>query len=182
MKKILKPPVFSVYSLCAVSLITAVTAVLSIFCTFRIGSVVKIPMKFISVFVASSLFGPWVGGLCGAVGDILNLLLAPSGTPLPLLTVIEFFYGFLFGLFFYLPPKKMSSHIFRCIGCAFFVFLTDIFASSAVLFDAGYFPSFRLAVMLRLPAGIIKTLMHFVCFIFGRKLTDKIKKTGGYKN
>ena len=146
-------------------MLVAITAILAIFCTFRIGDAIKIPLKFISVFVASALFGPWLGGLCGALGDLINVFLVPSGAPLPLLTVLEFFVGFVYGVFFYNRTQNSKSYIFRCILCAVIIFLSDIFLSTAVLLGAGYFPDFMSAIIIRLPAGIIKAIIQLVFFM-----------------
>jgi len=180
MKNIFKFPKFSVYSLCALAMLTAITAILAIFCTFRIGDAIKIPMKFISVFISAAIFGPWLGGLCGAVGDILNLMLAPSGAPLPLLTVLEFFVGFVYGVFFYNCQSSSRNYIMRCILRMVIVFLSDMILSTAVLLHAGYFPNFESAVIIRLPAGIIKAGLQFVFFIFSRNFIASLKKIGRF--
>ena len=182
MKNIFKFPKFTVYKLCALSMLVAITAILAIFCTFRVGEAIKIPMKFISVFVASALFGPWLGGLCGALGDLINVFLVPSGAPLPLLTVLEFFVGFVYGVFFYNRTQNSKSYIFRSILCAVIIFLSDIFLSTAVLLGAGYFPDFTSAIIIRLPAGIIKAIIQLVFFIFSNRFITMLKRVGGLKN
>jgi ECF transporter S component (folate family) len=182
MKNIFKFPKFTVYKLCALSMLVAITAILAIFCTFRVGEAIKIPMKFISVFVASALFGPWLGGLCGALGDLINVFLVPSGAPLPLLTVLEFFVGFVYGVFFYNRTQNSKSYIFRCILCAVIIFLSDIILSTAVLLGAGYFPDFMSAIIIRLPAGIIKAIIQLVFFIFSNRFITMLKRVGGLKN
>ena len=181
MKKIFKFPEFSVYKLCALAMLTAITAILAIFCTFRIGDAIKIPLKFISVFVSAALFGPWVGGLCGAVGDILNIFLAPSGAPLPLLTVLEFFVGFVYGVFFYNRQTNSKTFILRCILCTVVVFLSDMILTTAVLLNAGYFPDFGSAFIIRLPAGIIKAVLQFIFFVISKNFIVTLKKSGGFR-
>ena len=58
-------PRLCVRDLCILGLLMAITVLLSVFCTFRIGTLVKIPMKFISVFVVAAIYGPvWGGDLC----------------------------------------------------------------------------------------------------------------------
>ena len=182
MKNIFKFPKFSVYKLCTLSMLVAITAILAVFCTFRIGDAIKIPMKFISVFVASALFGPWLGGLCGALGDLINVFLVPSGAPLPLLTALEFFVGFIYGVFFYNRTTNPKSHILRCVLCTIIIFLSDIFLSTAVLLTAGYFPDFTSAVIIRLPAGIIKAIIQLVFFIFSNRFITMLKRVGRLKN
>lgn len=167
MGKIFKFEKLTLKELCAVSMLMAITAILAIYCTFRIGNQIKIPLKFISVFIAAFFFGPWIGGLCGAVGDILNILLVPVGTPLPALTLLEFVSGFIFGALFYRQKSSGTGYILRCIICALLQFIIDMFLTPAVLIHAGIFPSFAVAFPIRLPAGIIKAALCLIVLIGG---------------
>ncbi len=176
MKKFFGFPKLTVYNLCAIAMLMAITTILAVFCTFRLGDLVKIPFKFIAVFVAGVIFGPWVGGLCGAVGDILNVLLVPSGAPIPALTVLEFLIGFIYGALFYRPSEKRKIYFIKCIICAVLMFLIDMFLSTAVLLEAGYFPTFAVAFSLRLPAGIIKAVIQTVFFLLSFKYLEKLRK------
>ncbi len=92
----------TVRELCILALLIALTAVMAIYCTFRFGSFIKIPFKFIPVFVTSAIFGPLWGGIVGALGDILAYIIFPvGGAPIPQITMVEFLYGFTYGLFFF---------------------------------------------------------------------------------
>lgn len=176
MKKIFGFPKFTVYNLCAIAMLIAITTILAVFCTFRVGDLVKIPFKFISVFLAGALFGPWIGGLCGALGDILNVLLVPSGAILPGLTMLEFLVGFIYGALFFEHKERGKLYTIKCIVCGLLMFLIDMFLSSAVLLEAGYFPSFAVAFAMRLPAGIIKAVIQTVFFLLSFKYLEKLRK------
>lgn len=170
MKKLFIPQKLNRKQLCTLALLVAVTVVLSVFCTIRVGNAIKIPLKFISVFLAAALFGPWYGGLVCAMGDILNAILVPVGPPIPLLTVLEFVSGFLFGLFFYANNEK--NYILRALICTLLLFLMDMFLTTAVLTSVGYFPNFKTAFITRIVAGIIKWVLQFsVLVIFKKHLT-----------
>ena len=96
----------SVRDLCVLALLIALTVLLGIYATFRVGSAIKLSFKFIPVFITSAIFGPFWGGMVGALSDVLSYIVNPvGGAFLPQITMIEFFYGFVYGLFFY----KMSS-------------------------------------------------------------------------
>ena len=96
----------SVRDLCTLALLIALTVLLGIYATFRVGSAIKIAFKFIPVFITSALFGPFWGGMVGALSDVIAFVVNPvGGAFLPQITIIEFFYGFIYGLFFY----KMTS-------------------------------------------------------------------------
>ena len=56
------------------------------------------------------------------------------------------------------------------------MFLIDMFLSSAVLLEAGYFPNFAVAFSLRLPAGIIKAVIQTVFFLLSFKYLEKLRK------
>ncbi len=160
MKKIF--PKLSVKDLCVLGLLVAITTVLAVFCTFRVGEVVKIPLKFISIFVTAVLYGPVYGGLVAAMGDLLNCILAPSGAILPQITAIEFLCGFVFGLFFYSNQITKNGYVVRTILCTLTLFIVDMFLTTAVFtWWLGWFPSFGVAFGARIVAGIIKAVLHF---------------------
>lgn len=169
MRKIFRFPKLDLRKMCALAMLLAVTAILAIFGTFRIGNAIKIPTKFISVFVAAYFFGPWLGGFCGAAGDILNSLLVPVGAPLPALWAIEFLSGFLYGALFYKRRISGKGYVFRCFIAAVLLGAVDMLLVTAVLVSAGYFPSFAVAFYIRLAAGVFKAVLFFVVALFGCK-------------
>ena len=178
MKKIFKFPHLSPRDLCAAAMLMAITAILAIYCTFRIGNTIKIPIKFISVFISAVLFGPWIGGLCGAVGDILNAVLMPVGPFLPQLTCLEFLSGFVFGVFFYNRKTRGVSYILRALGAAAAMFLIDMLLSTAVLVNAGYFPSFKTAFVFRIWAGVIKAGLQLAFILVSSSYLELLIKHG----
>ena len=86
-------PRFTVRRLCGAAMLLAITVVLAMFFTFRVGNTVKIPFKFISVYLSAAVFGPWIGGFVGAAGDIINAFMSPVGAWLPQLSLCEFLCG-----------------------------------------------------------------------------------------
>lgn len=161
--------------LCVLSLFTAITVILSVYCTLRIGNAIKIPFKFISVFLTASIFGPVLGGTVAAIGDILNVFFAPSGAFIPAITLVEFFYGFIFGIFFYNRSFKGKGYFLRTFLCTIILLLTDLFITSFILTKVGYFPSFSASFTLRLPAGIIKAVIYAIFIIISSKYIEKFK-------
>ncbi len=168
MKKIFIFPRLKTKDFCLISMLIAITVILAVFFTFRPVEQIKIPTKFISVFLASFLFGPWIGGFCGALGDILNILLVPSGAPLPLLTLFEFLSGFVFGVLFYNQKTDGKSYIFRCFVCTIIQFFVDIVLTSAVLAQAGIFPTFYSAIIFKFGVGLIKAVFLLIVLLLGR--------------
>ena len=126
-------PRLSVKDICVLGLMIAITIVLAVYCTFRVGEAIKIPMKFISIFVTAVLYGPVYGGLVAVFGDLLNCLFAPSGAFLPQITLIEFLNGFIFGIFFFRQNISSKSYILRTVVCVLILFGIDMLLTTAVL-------------------------------------------------
>ena len=161
----------TVRKLCALAMLTALTVVLAIYCTFRVGNAIKIPFKFVTVFITAVVFGPVWGGVVGALGDILNALFVPVGPPLPQITAVEFLYGVVFGIFFY--KKINKSYYLNTVICALVLTIIDILLVSYLLTGVGYFPSFTAAVSIRMAASAIKFVMYIlVCIVLKKYLTS----------
>lgn len=96
----------SAKDLCTLAVLIAITVLLAIYGTIRIGAGIKVSFKFISVFITAALFGPFWGGAVAAIADVLAFVVNPvGGIFMPQITMVEFLYGFTYGLFFY----NMSS-------------------------------------------------------------------------
>ncbi|MBQ4528166.1 MAG: folate family ECF transporter S component [Clostridia bacterium] len=92
----------TVKDLCALAVLIAITVILAVYGTIRVGSAVKISFKFISVFITAAIFGPAWGGIVGALADVIAFMINPAGGPfIPQITAVEFLYGFTYGLFFF---------------------------------------------------------------------------------
>ncbi|MBE7031975.1 MAG: folate family ECF transporter S component [Ruminococcaceae bacterium] len=156
-------PSLKVRDICILGLLMAITTLLSVFCTFRLGTVVKIPLKFISVFLTAILYGPVYGGLVAAVGDIMNCILAPSGPIIPQITVIEFISGFTFGLFFLKKNLSRTDYAVRVILCAFCQLFIDMVITTTVFsLWLGWYATFTAGFIIRVPAGVIKLILHII--------------------
>lgn len=165
--------------LCILSLMTAITAILSIYCTFRIGNAIKIPFKFVSVFLSAVMFGPFWGGIIAVLGDILNVFLAPSGPWIPMITAIEFLNGIVFGVFFYKHSYESKSYYVRTLICCLILLFIDMILTSSVLTGVGYFPTFTTALIVRFPAGIIKILIQGIFIIICKEYIKRFNLMGG---
>lgn len=174
MKKHIPP--LTVKNLCILALLMAITTLLSIFCTFRFGPYIKIPMKFISIFVTGAVFGPLFSGLTAAIGDLLNCILAPSGPIIPQITIIEFISGMVYGLFFFSPNLTKNKYIFRTILCVLVQFCIDMFLTTALFtYWLGWYPSFWVGFVTRIVAGVIKAVLQAVTILGARKYIDKLR-------
>lgn len=166
---------FSAKKLSMLSMLTAITTILAIYCTFRIGNIIKIPFKFISVFITGALMGPLWGGFVSMAGDILNTAIMPVGPFIPMICLIEFLNGFIYGIFFYKKSFFGKSYILRTFICTLLLFLIDFFVTPIALVDAGYFPTYPIALITRLPAGAIKFAFQFVFILISNRYLKKFK-------
>lgn len=164
----------STRKICLLGVFAAITAILGIFATFRIGNQIKIPLKFITVFMTGALFGPVSGGVVAAVADVLNAVLVPVGPIMPQITAVEFLYGFIYGAFFYRAGENKMYYL-RSLLCCFLQFAISIALMSWILTNIGYFSSFGAAVVIRMPAALVTLAIHLVVTSGGRKLVFRLK-------
>lgn len=166
MKKI--PVKLSVKGLCFLALLTAITVILALFATIRIGNMIKIPLKFISVFITGVFFGPVWAGISAAIGDLMNSLIMPVGPFMPQIMMVEFLGGFGFGLFMYNSHENTRFYILRVIFCALVQFIIDMFLTPVFLVQVGYFPDYSAAIAIRLPASLIKAALQMLVMVGGK--------------
>lgn len=171
----------STKKLCLLAVFTAVTIILGVYATFRIGNQIKIPTKFVTVFITGTIFGPLASGIVAAIADILNSVLMPVGAPLPQITVVEFLCGIVYGLCFY-KVKNNKMYYARAVLCALLQFAIGMTVMSKILADVGYFPSFQAACAVRFVPALISFALQIIVmcvlknFIF--KVNDYIAKGG----
>ena len=156
------------------SLFTAATVILGIYATFRIGNQIKIPFKFITVFMTGAVFGPLSSGLVAAAADILNAVLVPVGPPMLQITAVELFCGIIYGLCFF-RAKNNNFYYVRAFVCASGQFLTGIIVTTKILVDMGYFASFASALSIRLPAAAVTFILHMVVMCSMKGVIFRIK-------
>lgn len=161
--------------ICLLGVLAAITAILGIFATFRIGNQIKIPLKFVTVFITGALFGPISGGLVAAIADVLNAVLVPVGPIMPQITAVEFLYGVIFGAFFH-KSKDNAFYYLRAVLCCLLQAGISITLMSKILTDIGYFSSFDAALAIRMPAALATLALHLIVICGGRKLIFRLRQ------
>ena len=96
----------SVRTVAVCGMLLALKMVLGMF-TINVTSLLKIGFAYLPIAAAGMLFGPVVGGIVGAVGDILGYFIQPSGPYFPGFTLNAFLSGFFYGLLLYRRPVKL---------------------------------------------------------------------------
>lgn len=169
-------PRLHVRDLCLLGLLMAITALLSIFCTFRIGTLVKVPLKFISVFVTAAIYGPLWGGICAATGDILNAFLAPVGPFVPQITALEFVSGVIYGIFFLKENPSRKFHTVSSVFCAFAqLFLAIVVNTFVFTYNLKWFPDFWSAFWVRMPASLLNFALQLTVLTSGYPMLNRLK-------
>ena len=162
----------STKKICTLGLLTAITVILGVFATFRVGNLMKIPMKFITVFIVGVLYGPVSAGSVAAIADLIEA--ARMGIN-PIITTVEFVCGFVFGICFY-RVKDNKNYYIRAVLCAILQFMIAFFIMSVILAKMGIYAGFWTAVWMRLPQMIILFVLHTAVMCGGRRLVFSLKK------
>lgn len=112
----------------------------------------RISLGMIPVAVAGMAFGPLWGALVGAIGDILGMLIFPSGAYFPGFTVTAALTGIVYALFIYKREANLLSIALAssivCIGCN--LLLDTLWLD--ILYGSGF-----LAI---LPARVVKCVIN----------------------
>lgn len=154
----------NVKDLCSLAVLIAITAVLAIYATIRIGGGIKISFKFISVFVTAAVFGPFWGGMVGALADILAFLVNPvGGMFLPQITFVEFLYGFTYGLAFYnLNQWNGYKSLIKIVTCVVLqILVLNLYLTTKMLVPLMRTP-FNVLVVQRAIPGVINMAIQLV--------------------
>lgn len=83
-----------------ISLLLAIKVTLSFF-TVRIGQIIKISFGFLTNGILGYLYGPFIGFVCGALGDIISYFISPMGPYFPGFTLTSALAGFVYGYILY---------------------------------------------------------------------------------
>jgi len=161
----------STKKICTLGILTAITVILGVFATFRVGNLIKIPLKFITVFLVGVLYGPFSAGSVAAIADLIEATRIGIN---PLITVVEFLCGFTFGACFY-KVKDNKKYYLRVLVCSTVQFLIAFFIMSNILSAMGIYAGFWAAVWMRLPQMIILFVLHTVVMCVGRRLVFQLK-------
>lgn len=149
----------SVFQLCAVAMLIAVTVVLSQVSGYlRIGNISKFSVSFISIYIAAAAFGPFIGGLVGALADVISYVANPTGAYIFWFTLISFVNGFIFGLFFYRCTGEKEAFwrfALKAVLCSAAQLAINMIFRTYILVKLGFLPqSFASAFFLRLPGSL----------------------------
>lgn len=128
----------------------ALEIILTRFCSIN-TDIIRIGFGFLPVAVIGILFGPLWAGAAYAVGDILGMMIFPTGSFFPGFTLTAFLTGTIYGIFLHRKTPSFKTIILPvliiCLGIN--LFLDTLWLS--ILFGQGYLALF--------PARIIKCVV-----------------------
>ena len=144
----------------------ALEVILTRFCSIN-TDFIRIGFGFLPVAMVGIMFGPLWAGAAYAIGDVLGMLIFPSGQFFPGFTVSAFLVGIIFGLFLH---KKQPSYkniilpvLIVCMGVNLFL---DTFWLS-ILYGQAYLVLFpvriiKCAIMVPIQLILIKIVWQKV--------------------
>ena len=102
---------FDVKKLIQISLLIAIEVILTRFCSIQ-TPIVRIGFGFLPIAIIAMMYGPLSAGIAYTIGDLLGVVLFPSGAFFPGFTLTAFLTGIVYGVFLYNKPVTW----YRIIG------------------------------------------------------------------
>ncbi len=167
--------------LCTLAMLLSISVIMGMFFTLRIGEGIKIPTKFLPIALSGMLFGPLWGGITGATADLLAYLVNPVGMLMPQITLVEFLYGFTYGLFLKNVTRSVGGFLKGGVTVLFQIVILHFFLTSYFLIPVmGNLAYADILIMRSIPALINLILQLFgVSFIVG--FSNLFKQLAGGK-
>lgn len=141
--------------LVSVALLVAINVILTRFLSIN-TTFLRIGFGFLPVAIAGIAFGPVWGLLCGAVGDVLGMMIFPSGEFFPGFTLTAILTGLVFGLFLGKKYTLARNIISCCIVCLLLNLCLDTLWLSIMYGEA---------FVVLLPARIIKSVINIPIYV-----------------
>ena len=132
--------------------LVAIATVLGFF-KLPLTQLIEIRFQFIPIALGGAMFGPAVGGVIGALADILGYLVKPTGAYFPGFTISSIVVGVIYGFFFYRKKLTVSRTILAelTVTVVRSIFLNTI--NLSILYGQGFWAI--------LSARLLKTLIMF---------------------
>ena len=101
----------NIRSVVTAALLIALHTVFAVFISIQVTESLRISISFIANVVIGALYGPVMGLVCGAIGDVVQFGIKPTGPYFPGWTLSAALACFIYGMFFYkhFPVKKSAA-------------------------------------------------------------------------
>jgi len=167
-----------VKDICVLAILIAITVLLSVYGTIRSGAGIKSSFKFISVFITAALFGPLWGGIVGALSDVVAFVINPvGGIFMPQITLLEFLYGFTYGLFFFnMNTWQGFKTMVKVVVCVIFHILILNMGLTTYFLTPLMKMSFKNLLIMRSVSAVINMAMQLISLTFMSKYILAFRK------
>ncbi|MHB1391675.1 MAG: folate family ECF transporter S component [Clostridia bacterium] len=91
-----------------VGLLVAIEIIFTRFLSFQ-TPIIRIGFGFIPIAFSAIMFGPAIGGLTGAIADIVGMMIFPKSAYFPGFTLSAFLTGAIYGIFLYRKPVTIVN-------------------------------------------------------------------------
>lgn len=160
----------SIHALTLCGILLALRVVLG-FLEINIGDSYRITFSAIPVGLTGYMFGAVPGAIVGACGDIITLIIKPTGGINFGILLAKALYGFILGLILYKKPANLVRTI---IACTIAVIICNLAITTASLCIAYGYP-FGAIFPVRLVTNAITLPIDISLIFVFQKLANKIK-------
>lgn len=160
----------NVATVAVAGVLTALNIVLNFF-TVVISNLLQFSFSFLAIAAAGMLYGPVVGGMVGAVGDVLGNIIFPTGPFFLGYTFNAFLTGFVYGLILY---KKQITVLRVFISNLTLVVLIN-FLLDPLWISIMYGHAFVFVLSARIVSTFIMLPIHVAMLYFILKFVQKVQ-------
>ncbi len=162
-----------VRSMTVAAMLLALNILLFLFFSIKLTDSLRFSFSYLPIAASGSLYGPVVGGIVAAAGDILNLIIKPTGAYFPGFTLNALLSGMIYGCFLYKRPISVR----RTLLARLTVVVVELLLGTlwlSMMYGKGY--------MVFLPARALKAAILFpveTTLMFGMlKMMERVKLPG----
>ncbi len=91
-----------------VGLLVSIEIIFTRFLSFQ-TPIIRIGFGFIPIAFSAIMFGPLIGGLTGALADVVGMIIFPKSAYFPGFTLSAFLNGAIYGIFLYRKPVTLAN-------------------------------------------------------------------------
>lgn len=159
----------SITTVAVSGLLTALNVILRSF-TIVVSNLLQFSFSFLAVAAAGMLYGPIVGGIVGAIGDVIGYFLVPAGPFFFGFTFNAFLSGFVYGMFLY--KKKVT--LLRVFLANITLVLLVNFLLNPLWLSIMYGRAFVIVLSMRIISSFVMLPIHVAMLYLVLKFVQKI--------
>ncbi len=170
----------SVKALTLAAMLTAMSVVIGIFCKnfMDFGGIFRVTFENFPIILSGIVFGPVVGGLVGAVSDMISYMLSTQSFAIsPIITVGAAFVGITAGV--------VSRYVIKKEGNAKIIVSSILshLVGSVIIKSIGLYVYFGWVVLYRIPIyiGIAAIETFLICLMYKNKSFRRLMETAKEK-